>query len=811
MALAEYEKEHIEKMRALAPECMVLLKQNGDFPLEAPEKVALYGNGARKTIKGGTGSGDVNSRFYVTVETGLQKAGFFITTDRWLDAYDRVYEQAKAEFIKKVKAEARAAKVNALVYGMGKPMPETDYQLPLDGEGDLCVYVLARNSGEGNDRTPTPGDILLTQTEIRDILACQKKYKKFLLVLNVGGVVDLSPVSEVENILLLSQLGVATGDALADVMLGKSYPSGKLTTTWSAWEDYCDIGDFGDRDEIRYNEGVYVGYRYFDSMGIQPMFPFGYGLSYTQFSLKNVKVKLTDSKVEISVKVKNTGKAAGKEVVQAYVTCPWGKLDQPYQKLSAFQKTGELQPGEEETLRLSFELWELASYDAKRSSYIMDPGQYILRVGTSSRDTKEVVALETKEEVIIRKLKPVGSKTDFNDYVPKKTWSDTAEDGTKVILFDGRAFSSVVWPKPAKPSRKAKEFCEKLFDEEVVYLNIGQFSDGLSIASVIGEASTSVAGAAGESCSRVEGVRKIVMADGPAGLRLSKEYIVTDKGVKAVGNTMPAGFEDYLPGVAKFAIDKISSRKPKDGVKNQYCTAIPIGTALAQAWSEEVCEICGDVVGNEMERFGIQLWLAPAFNIHRTPRCGRNFEYCSEDPLISGKVGAAITRGVQKHKNCGTTVKHFCCNNQEYSRYQNNSMVSERALREIYLKNFEICIREGAPLALMTSYNLLNGVHTAEREDLLKGVLRKEWGYKGLVMSDWIIESLQDKKCQNRTTHSAPAIKAGNNVFMPGCRADFDRAYKALKGESPEGYTLTREELEYNAAFLYDVSAKLHK
>ena len=811
MALMEYEKNHIEKMRALAPECMVLLKSNGDFPLAAPEKVALYGNGARKTIKGGTGSGDVNSRFYVTVETGLQKAGFFITTDKWLDGYDRVYEEAKAAFIKKVKAEARAAKVNALVYGMGKPMPETNYDLPLDGEGDLCVYVLARNSGEGNDRTPTEGDILLTDTEVKDILACREKYQKFLLVLNVGGVVDLSPVSEVENILLLSQLGVATGDALADVILGKSSPSGKLTTTWSAWEDYCDIGDFGDRDETRYNEGIYVGYRYFNSVGIKPMFPFGYGLSYTKFDLKSPKAKLKKSTVELSVKVKNTGKVAGKEVVQAYVTCPWGQLDQPYQKLAAFKKTGELQPGEDEKVDLSFELWELASYDTKRSSYVMEPGQYIVRIGTSSEDTVEVTALKLEEEVVVRKLKSVGGNTDFNDFVPKKTWSDTALEDTKVIPFDGSAFSKIVWPKPAKPSRKAKEFCEKLFDEEAVYLNIGQIPEGVSIASVIGEASTSVAGAAGESCSRVEGIEPIVMADGPAGLRLSKEYVETEKGAKAIGNTMPAGMEDYLPGVVNFAIDKLSSRKPKGEVKNQYCTAIPIGTALAQAWSEEVCEICGDVVGSEMERFGIQLWLAPAFNIHRSIRCGRNFEYCSEDPLISGKVGAAITRGVQKHKNCGTTVKHFCCNNQEYCRYQNDSMVSERALREIYLKNFEICIRESAPLALMTSYNLLNGVHTAEREDLLKGVLRDEWGYKGLVMSDWIIGSLQDKKCKNRTTHSAPAMKAGNNVFMPGSRADFDRAMLALKGESTEGYTLTREELEYNASFLYDISSKLHK
>ena len=811
MALAKYETEHIDIVRKLSPECMVLLKSNGDFPLEAPGKIALYGNGARKTVKGGTGSGDVNSRFYVTAEYGLQKAGFFITTDRWLDAYDELRVKSHESFVKKVKEEAKAAKVQAMIYGMGKVETEPNYELPLDGEGDLCVYVLARNSGEGNDRTPEAGDIKLTESEKRDIRACHKKYKKFMLVLNVGGVVDLSDVMEVENILLLSQLGVSTGDALADVLLGKESPSGKLTTTWSSWEDYSKVGEFGDKDITRYKEGVYVGYRYFNSVGKKPLFPFGFGLSYSTFKMEKKDIKIKGTKVFVTVSVKNTGGFPAKEVAQLYITCPWGKLDQPYQKLCAYGKTKKLSSGESEELTLSFGMEEMASYDEEKASYILEKGQYILRLGANSEETQEVAAINLSEDVVVRKLKRVGGNTDFKDFIPEKTWADTAKEGVEVVSMGANAFDELKWPMPSKPPKAAYEFVSKLSDENLVYMNLGQFKEGSGIASVIGEASTHVAGAAGESCSRVEGIPPIIMADGPAGLRLNKEYVKTKDGVKAVGNTMPEGFDDYMPSIAKFAMDKFLNKKPKGEVLNQYCTAIPIGTALAQAWNDEVCYTCGDVVGEEMEMFGVHLWLAPAFNIHRTPLCGRNFEYCSEDPLISGKVGAAITKGVQKHKNCGTTIKHFCCNNQEYSRYQNNSMVSERALREIYLKNFEICIREAAPMAVMTSYNLLNGVHTAEREDLLKGVLREEWGYEGMVMSDWIIAMLIDKSGKNRTTHSAPAMKAGNNAFMPGSKIDFDRAMQALHGESKEGYTLTRDDLSYNAAYICDISWKLHQ
>ncbi|MCR5546922.1 MAG: glycoside hydrolase family 3 C-terminal domain-containing protein [Lachnospiraceae bacterium] len=811
MALANYETEHIDKVRDISSECMVLLKSNGDFPLKEAGKVALYGNGARRTIKGGTGSGDVNSRFYVTCEYGLKKAGFFITTDKWMDAYDEICEKHKEAFVKKMKAEAKAVKLPAMMYAMGKVLTEPEYELPIDGEGDVCVYVLSRNSGEGNDRVPEAGDVLLTEAEKRDILKCFKQYKKFILVLNVGGVIDLSDVSEVENILVLSQLGVSTGDALADVLLGKSNPSGKLTTTWSAWKDYSTIGEFGDKNETRYKEGVYVGYRYFDSVGKRALYPFGYGLSYTTFSMECKDVSVEDTKVHLSCIVKNTGAMKGKEVAQLYVTCPWGKLDQPYQKLATYQKTKLLAPGEEEKLELSFGMEEIASYDEESASYLLEKGQYILRLGANSQDTKEVAALELKETVTLRKLSRVGGNTDFKDFVPEKTWSDVSQGSTKVISVDEKAFECLSWPKPMELSKRAKDFVSTLTEEELIYLNIGQFSEKGGINSVIGAQSGHVAGAAGESSSRVNGIAPIIMADGPAGLRLNKEYVKTKDGVKAVGNTMPEGFDDYLSPVVKFALDKLVYRKPKKDVFTQYCTAIPIGTALAQSWSDEVCMMCGDIVGDEMERFGVQLWLAPAFNIHRTPLCGRNFEYCSEDPLISGKVGAAITKGVQKHKNCGTTIKHFCCNNQELSRYQNDSMVSERALREIYLKNFEICIRDSHPMALMTSYNLLNGVHTAEHEDLLKGVLREEWGYEGLVMSDWILDMMVDKSCKNRTTHSAPAMKAGNNVFMPGSTADFNRALKAVKNESEEGYTLTREELEFNAAVLCETSWKLHE
>ena len=320
MPLNQYEIDHLATVRASAPESMVLLRSDGSFPLPGAGRLALYGSGARRTVKGGTGSGDVNSRHVVTIEEGLEKAGFTLTTKAWLDAYDAVRERAHAGFIADIKARASAAGVPALVYGMGAVMPEPEHDLPLDTEGAesavAAVYVLGRVSGEGNDRRPERGDVLLTDAEIRDIRALNERYEKFLLVLNVGGVVDLSPLADVRNILLLSQLGAAIGDSFADVLLGAAYPSGKLSTTWAAWEDYSTVGDFGDPDDTHYREGVYVGYRYFDSEGVSPLFPFGFGLGYTSFELGEPTAAIDGSRVTVRVRVTNTGRRAGKEVVQ---------------------------------------------------------------------------------------------------------------------------------------------------------------------------------------------------------------------------------------------------------------------------------------------------------------------------------------------------------------------------------------------------------------------------------------------------------------------------------------------------------------
>lgn len=784
---------------------MVLLKSNGDFPLDGPGKIALYGSGARKTVKGGTGSGDVNSRYTISIERGLVRSGFQITTGVWLDAYDRICREAHAAFIKEIKQKARKQHRLPAMIGMGAVMPEPEYELPLDGDGDTAVYILSRICGEGNDRSAGKGDLRLSETETRDILALQKKYKRFLLVLNVGGVVDLTPVSAVENILLLGQLGAVTGLAFADVLLGKSYPSGKLTATWAAGDDYGTIGTFGERDDTDYKEGIYVGYRYFDSVEKEPLFPFGYGLSYTSFEIGETDTDIKGSAVSVRVPVKNTGKRAGKEIVELYVSCPRGRLDQPYQALAAYAKTEELSPGETGEVILHFDLRDIAGFDTENGAYILEKGTYLLRIGQSSRDTRICATLTVKKEISVKKVSHIGGDTALEDWKPEIREEEKPGRGVPAVMVEEELFADQKTEKP-QLSEEAKRFVTGLSDQELARFVVGHYAGGVGFASVVGNAASRVAGAAGETTGAFAQVPVLVMADGPAGLRLSRDYTKDEKGAHAAGDTLPAGLEDFINPVA-LKIAK-GMKKPKGELLHQYCTAIPIGTALAQSFSDEVCRSCGDIVGDEMERFGIQLWLAPGMNIQRNPLCGRNFEYYSEDPLLTGRTAAAITRGVQFHPGCGVTIKHFCCNNQETNRFQNSSAISERALREIYLRGFEIVIREASPAALMTSYNLLNGVHTSERGDLLGTVLREEWGYQGLVMSDWVIPYMTDKKAHYRVAKASASVKAGNDLFMPGSAEDYKDVLTALQGRNPL-CRLTREEAETAAGHIADTAWRL--
>ena len=420
MQMNDYEREHNAILRSTGAECAVLLKSDGSFPLPEPCTLALYGSGARHTIKGGTGSGEVNSRCYVTAEQGLEAAGFTISTRFWLESYDAITASAHKAFIRRLKQQAREHHTMAVVESMGAVMPEPEYNIPLTGKGDAAVYVLSRISGEGSDRRAVGGDILLSESEKRDILALSRRFERFLLVLNVGGVVDLTPVQEVGNILLLSQLGVETGSILADLILGRSYPSGKLTTTWSAWGDYPAIGSFGEKEDTRYTEGVYVGYRYFDSVGKKPLFPFGFGLGYTSFSMKPLETVLDGETVSLRAEVVNTGNGPGREVAQLYVSAPQARIDKPWQTLAAFAKTGELMPGERTELTLSFGLRDLASYDAQNAAWLLEKGDYVLRLGSSSAETKAAAVLRLDADKVTRRVKNCLGKPDFTDWQPEK-------------------------------------------------------------------------------------------------------------------------------------------------------------------------------------------------------------------------------------------------------------------------------------------------------------------------------------------------------------------------------------------------------
>ena len=828
-----YEIDHLAAVRALAPECMVLLRSDGAFPLAEPGEIALFGSGARRTIKGGTGSGDVNSRHVTTIEEGLEAAGFTIVSRPWLEAYDRVRYQAHQDFIADIRTEAAERGVPAIMIGMGSVMPEPEYSIPLDVDAgtdpEMAVYVLARTSGEGSDRTPEAGDLRLTDTEIRDILTLNERFEKFLLVLNVGGVVDLSPLGDVGNILLLSQLGATIGDAFTDVLLGRAYPSGKLATTWAAWDEADQIGDFGDPDDTHYREGIYVGYRFYDSVGKEPLFPFGFGLGYTAFDIQTRQVSLDGARVSIDLDVTNTGERPGKETVQVYVSVPAGRLDQPLQALAGFTKTDEIAPGATAHITIDIDLTDLASYDESTRATILEAGRYLLRAGTSSRQLSPVAVVELAQDATVRCLTGDLGEPGFTDWRPKAPVSLDIPADVPVLAVDPAHLRRPDVAEPIEQSApegfsEALALARGLSDNELIYTVLGDYRRGEESGSVIGAASTTVIGAAGQTTTRIPGLPSIIMADGPAGLRLAPTYGVDADGPFSLGDSsLPATFLELMDDAGREALGIADASEPREPteIREQYTTAIPIGTALAQSWNPGLAQRLGNVVGAEMERFGIHLWLAPAFNLHRSVLCGRNFEYLSEDPLLAGRIAAAITRGVQSHPGRGVTIKHLACNNQETNRLNSNSNVSPRALRDLYLRAFEICVRRARPAAVMTSYNLINGVHTSESVELLEVILRQEWGFDGLVMTDWVVDGMTHSDMKHPRATAAATIKAGNELFMPGGEPDREDLLTALgrgsdarpsaaQAESDDGGVgLTRAELEKQAARVIRMARRL--
>jgi len=760
--LYDYEIAHMSKLRKLAAECMVLLKSDGSFPLSKPEKIAVYGNGARHTIKGGTGSGDVNVRHYVTIEEGLENAGFTISTKAWMDAYDACYEKARKEFKAGIKAMIAEQGLSAIMLGIGAVMPEPEYEFPVDGDGEVAIYVLSRISGEGSDRQNVKGDFMMSDTEIRDIRAVSQKYSKFMLVLNVGGVVDISPViDEVRNVLLLSQTGMTVGDSFAYVLLGKNYPSGKLASTWAEYEEYCHVGDFAEVDDTRYKEGIYVGYRYFDTFGVEPRYPFGYGLSYSEFEMKAEKVAVDGTMVSIDVEVKNIGeKYSGKEVVEVYVSAPTGTLDKEYQSLAGFAKTIDLVPREKDKVRVSFDMCDLASYRESDASFILEAGDYVVRVGNSSRNTTPCAILVIEDEVVVSKHQNICKvQKPFEELKAPKMEAAAELKAVPRIAISKDSFGMIVYPYDTPTTlayTEAERFVDELSLEDMVEIVVGagMYNGGNKF---------DMPGSVGNTTSKFwdKGLVNATLCDGPAGLRIQKRTALID-GKKTKMIDPPLSIFEMMPKIIK---KFVMADPDKSTVLYQYTTAFRVSAALAQTWNTKMLYKVGCAVQEEMKEYGCTFWLAPALNIHRNPLCGRNFEYFSEDPFLTGAMAAAITKGIQREEGYYVTIKHFACNNQEDNRKAVSSNVSERALREIYLRGFEKPVREANAKGVMTSYNKVNGVYTPNSYDLCTKVLRQEWGFNGVVMTDWFSTS---KGCAN----NAIAMASGNDLIMPGGKAD---------------------------------------
>ena len=777
-------KEHIQLSKEAAREGMVLLKnENGLLPLAVGSKIALFGKGSFDYVKGGGGSGDVYTAYVRNLYEGLKAQETAV----------QIYEPLSAFYRTDIRHQYEAGAAPGMTVE-----PELPAELA-DGAkayADIAVVVISRFSGEGWDRssiecnnefnpwdneTSMPkiskevfpdGDFYLTSREKAMLSMVKDRFDKIVVVLNIGGIIDLSWIKDDDQIssaLLAWQGGMEGGLAMAELLTGKGNPSGKLADTFAAkTEDYPSTENFHESfDYVNYTEDIYVGYRYFETIpGAKEkvVYPFGYGLSYTTFYLDIPVVEQTEDEICATVQVTNTGDTAGKEVVQLYFEAPQGILKKPARQLAAFAKTRLLLPGETQLVRLSFKKEDMASYDdlgkIAKSAYVLEKGIYKIYAGTSVRDIEEIDQMELSENVITRQLSahlvpnslkermlsdgsfealPQSECPDINECVFEKMKPGTEEGLTPAVrscsrgaLFDNYGKKQFIDVAQGKLS--LDEFMAQLSDDDLLHLLGGQPNTG-------------VANTFGFGNLPDYGVPSIMTADGPAGLRIGSEC-----------------------GVCT--------------------TAWPCATLLACTWYPALIQQIGQAGAEEVKENNLAVWLTPAVNIHRNPLCGRNFEYYSEDPLIAGKMGAAMVKGIQS-QHIAASVKHFAANNKETNRKHSDSRVSERALREIYLRVFEIIVKEAQPWTIMSSYNAINGHRASENHELLEDILRGEWGFKGMVTTDWWTRAEHYKE-----------IKAGNDVKMG---TGFpDRVKKAM-----EMGQLGRPELEHCARRVLELILKI--
>ncbi len=752
-------KKHTQLSRNAATEGMVLLKNdNNALPLKKGEKVALFGKATIEYIKGGGGSGDVHCPYIRNVFDGFkekEKEGKTAVYMPLVDFYKDYVEAESVNVLTQEQINARWDIVNAMefcterddmTYDTFAAMHVKETAVPdelIDSASqwaDTAVFTISRFSAEGVDRRPQGGDYYLSDIEKNLIDSLCNKFKKVIIVINSGATIDCEYFAEndkVSAVLFGWQGGMEGGMAIADVLCGDVNPSGKLCDTITkSYDCYPCKDEFWESFKfIDYSDDIYVGYRYFETIpGAKDCvrYPFGYGLSYTTFSISGRVCCESEGKIIAVATVKNTGNVAGKEVIQLYYSAPQGKLGKPAKELAAYKKTKLLVPGESETVVMSFDINDMASFDdlgkIAKSAYVLEKGEYEFYLGTSVRDNIKLdYVYSVENNTVTQQLK--------NWCKPFRLAKRLLSDGSFEELPQGD--EEYYYAVNESSNIKAPDEIVK-FDMvgETITLDefVAQFTDDELMDFVGGKRPTGVANTGCFGGLERLDIPPVPTADGPAGVRL----------------------------------------EPDTGIPT---TAWPCATLLACSWNPDLIYEVGAAAGTEIAENNIGIWLAPALNIHRDPLCGRNFEYYSEDPVVSGKSAAAMTRGVQSAK-ATVSIKHFACNNKEANRYDIDARISERALREVYLKGFEIVVKESDPWTVMTSYNRINGQHTSESYELIMGILRGEWGFKGMVETDWGVKNDPVKE-----------VKAGNDMKMPvGYPEDLKAAFD--KGE------LTRADLE---------------
>ncbi len=701
--------EHIDLSRKVAGEGMVLLENNGTLPLKENTTVALFGIGSIDYVKGGGGSGMVYCDYVRNIYEGFMCKAPKISVYEPITKY---YYDYAAPLLAKYEGDSLLPEIT---------VPETLINEAAK-KADVAIITIRRFSGEGWDRSDKKGDFYLTDIEQKMVDDVTSAFKHNVVVLDIGGMIDVSWIKnnpKIDAALLAWQAGMEGGLAVADLLCGDVNPSGKLTDTFAKkFTDYPSADTFNaSKDYVEYYEDIYVGYRYFETVPEakeKVNYPFGYGLSYTTFALSTPVAAQNGDNIEIRLTVTNTGKMPGKEVVQAYYSAPQGRLGKSAISLAAFQKTRLLSVGESEELTLSFPIAQMASYDdlgkCQKSAYVLEQGEYLLFAGTSCRDLLkcDYSFTVTEEFIVTQQLQ----QRCASNLLSKRMLSDGS--------FEPLPAFPIIQHKPCVKENTARALeTEKPLPliavaEGKITLDefITQMTNSELIAMVSGIPNRGVANTSGWGGIGRLGIPAVMTVDGPAGVRLN----------------------------------------PKIGIPT---TAWPCATLIACTWDTELAYAIGAAGGMECKENGLAVWLTPALNIHRNPLCGRNFEYFSEDPLIAGKFAAAKVRGIQS-TNTAASAKHFATNNKEINRCYCDSRLSERALREIYLRGFEICVKESQPWTIMTSYNIINARRACECYELLNNILREEWGFKGMVTTDWGVPCEQ-----------ANCILAGNDIRMP--------------------------------------------